>query len=111
VLVRLRADASRLRSSRVGGTAAALVAGAGVAVVGAAMLPMPTELALWAGGAAVGAAGAFGGRSSYRNARARLETALERFLDFLEHEPAQAAPAHKDPWKRIVDFLSDEWWR
>lgn len=110
VLVRLRVDARELRGSRVTGAAAALVAGAGMAVGGAILLPMPVELALWAGGAAAGAAGTLGGRASYRAARARLETALERFLDFLEQEPATPSQP-KDLVDRLLDFLGRDWGR
>lgn len=34
-----------------------------------------------------------------------------RFLDFLEHEPTPANPPASDPLKRIIDFLSRDWWR
>ncbi len=111
VLVRLRVDASRLRGSAVGGATAGLVVGTAGAIVGAALLPIPIELATWAGGAAIGALSVAGGRSSYRGARERLQTALERFLDFLEHEPPPVPRAKQDPISRVLEFLSGDWWQ
>lgn len=111
VLVRMRVDASRLRGSAVGGATAGLIVGAAGAVVGAVLLPIPIELATWAGGAAIGALGVAGGRSSYRTSRERLQTALERFLDFLEHSPPPAPRAKQDPISRVLEFLSGDWWQ
>ena len=42
---------------------------------------------------------------------AGIRQQLERFLDFLEHEPLSASQPASDPIKRIVDFLSGDWWR
>jgi len=110
VLVQLRVDASRLRSARAGGAATALVLGTGAAVAGAIALPIPTELVTWGAGAALAAGGTALGRASYRGARERVRTALERFLDFLEQQKA-SAPAG-DPVSRIIDFLAKrDWWR
>ena len=114
VLVQLRVAARRLRSSRAGGAATALVLGTGAAVVGAVMLPIPTELVTWGAGAALAAGGTLVGRSSYRSARDQVHTALERFLDFLEVKaaPAPAGAAAADPVTRLVDFLAKrDWWR
>ncbi|MDQ3367981.1 MAG: hypothetical protein M3680_21355 [Myxococcota bacterium] len=109
ILVRFRVDTRAVRSSRARGAAAALVAGAGIAVAGAMMLTLPVEAVVYGVGAAVGAGGAYAGRASYHKARERLEIALERFLDFLEQAPP--APQQKDPLSRLVDFLAREWWR
>ena len=112
VLVQLRIDARRLRSARAGGAALALVLGAGMAVLGAQLLPMPVELVAWGAGTTAGVAGAWGGRRSYLATRERLQVALERFLDFLEAAPSRPASAPAaDPISRLVDFLSRDWWR
>ena len=110
VLVQLKVDAHRLRGTSVGGSVAAVVLGTGIAIAGSVLLPLPTELALWAAGAGAGTIGVVGARSSYRKERERLEIALERFLDFLEHEPPQLAPA-QDPFSRLAEFLNRDWWR
>lgn len=111
VLVALRIDATRARTSRVGTATASLIA-AGVSIgVGAFLLPMPTELLAIGGGGLAGVGGSWLSRSSYRNECARLTVAVERFLDFLEHEPPPAAQRAPDPLKRLVDFLSRDWWR
>jgi hypothetical protein len=112
VLVHLRADARRLRSRAVGGAAAATAIGAAGAVAGALLLPMPVELAAIAGSGAVALGGALAGRRGYRTARERLQTALERFLDFLERPPPMPAAApHRDPVARLLEFLASDWWR
>jgi hypothetical protein len=111
VLVHLRADASRVRGKAVAGVTAATVIGAAGAVAGAALLTMPVELAAFAASGAVALGGALGGRRSYRTTRERLQTALERFLDFLERPPAGPAASHRDPVARLVDFLASDWWR
>lgn len=110
VLVRLRVDARNLRSPRVLAGPLALVAGAAAGLAAAVFLPMPMELVPVVAGAA-GTLGTLGGRSSYRGASERLSTALERFLDFLEHEPARLPSAQKDPIARVVEFLNGDWWR
>lgn len=112
VLVALRVDATRARSARVGAATASMIAGAVVAAGGAMMLPMPTEILAIAGGSIAGLGGTWLSRSSFRDERERLTIAIERFLDFLEHEPlpAPSLPA-PDPIKRLVDFLSGDWWR
>ncbi|MEO6774019.1 MAG: hypothetical protein ABI467_13555 [Kofleriaceae bacterium] len=111
VLVALRVDATRARSSRVGAATASLIAAGLVIGGGALMLPMPTELLAIGGGGLAGVGGSWLSRSSYRDQCERLTVAVERFLDFLEHEPLPAHPPAQDPIKRIVDFLSGEWWR
>lgn len=111
VLVALRVDAGRARSSRVGAAAASVVAGAAAIAGGVIMLPMPVELLAIAGGGLAGIGGTWLSRSSFRDERERLSVGLERFLDFLEHEPPPASPSSNDPLKRIVDFLSSDWWR
>src|SRR5262249_14153874 len=112
VLVALRVDATRARGTRVGTATASLLAGAAGVTAGAILLPMPTELVAIAGGSIAGLGGTWLSRSSYRDQRERLTVAVERFLDFLEHEslpkPSQPSP---DPIKRLVDFLSGDWWR
>jgi hypothetical protein len=111
VLVALRVDATSARTTRVGAAAASVLAGA-AAIGGAAwLLPMPLEvLAIGAGGIA-GLGGTWASRSSFRSERERLSVALERFLDFLEHEPQQPSQSPQDPIKRLADFLSSDWWR
>jgi hypothetical protein len=52
-----------------------------------------------------------GAHGRYRSERERLSVALERFLDFLEHEPQQPSQSPQDPIKRLADFLSSDWWR
>jgi hypothetical protein len=111
VLVSLRVDATRARGSRVGGAAASVVVGAAIAVGGAIMLPMPIELATAAAGALAGVGGGLASRGAYRSERERLSIALERFLDFLEHEEASRSPAPRDPVTRLIDFLSRDWWK
>jgi hypothetical protein len=111
VLVALRVDAARARNARVGAAAASVVAGAAAVAGSAWMLPMPVEVLAIAGGSLVSLGGTWLSRSSYRNERERLSVALERFLDFLEHEPPPTSAASNDPFKRIVDFLSGDWWR
>ena len=112
VLVALRVDATRARAARVGAAGASGVAGAVIVTAGTILLPMPVEILAAAGGSLAGLGGVWLSRSSYRDARERLSVAVERFLDFLEHEPVRAPsqPA-RDPIKRLVDFLSSEWWR
>jgi hypothetical protein len=112
ILIVLRVDAARARATRVGVATASVIA-AGLAIGGGALLlPMPLELVAIVGGSIAGVGGSWLSRSSYRDECERLTVAIERFLDFLEHEPppppAQPKP---DPIKRIVDFLSREWWR
>jgi hypothetical protein len=72
---------------------------------------MPTELLAIGGGGVAGVGGSWLSRSSYRDECERLTVAVERFLDFLEHEPPPVNPPSPDPIKRIVDFLSRDWWR
>jgi len=112
VLVALRVDAMRARATRVGAATASVIAGTAVVAAGALMLPMPVEIFAVAGGGLAGLGGTWLSRSSYRDERERLSVAVERFLDFLEHEPppAPSQPA-RDPITRLVDFLSREWWR
>lgn len=110
-LVALRVDATRARSARVGAATASVVAGAAGVAAGALLLPMPTELLAIAGGGLAGLGGTWLSRSSFRDERERLSVALERFLDFLEHEPPTTNQPPSDPIKRIVDFLSGDWWR
>jgi len=111
VLVALRVDATRARTTRVGAATASLIA-AGLVIGGAAiLLPMPTELLAIGGGGIAGVGGSWLSRSSYRTECERVTVAVERFLDFLEHEPLPAPQPKQDPIKRIVDFLSREWWR
>ena len=102
--VSLRADASRVRGRHVGGATAALVGGAAVATVGAFLLPIPIELATWAGGALAAGGGVLGARASYRGDRTHLTDALERFLDFLEHDPTKATAGSSDPLSRLADL-------
>jgi hypothetical protein len=111
VLVALRVDATRARATRVGAATASLVAATAVIAGGAILLPMPTELLAIGGGGIAGLGGSWLSRSSYRSECERLTVAVERFLDFLEHEPPPAPQKAPDPIKRIVDFLSREWWR
>jgi hypothetical protein len=111
VLVALRVDATRLRATRVGAATASLVAAGLVIGGGAFLLPMPSELLAIGGGSVAGLGGSWWSRSSYRDQRERLTVALERFLDFLEHEQAPTPQRAPDPIKRIVDFLSGDWWR
>lgn len=111
VLVALRVDAARARSSRVAAAAASLIAGAAVIGGGAIMLPMPMELLAIGGGSIAGLGGTWLSRSSFRDERERLTVAVERFLDFLEHEPLPANQPAQDPIKRLVEFLSRDWWR
>jgi hypothetical protein len=111
VLVALRVDATRARTTRVGAATASVVASA-AAIGGAAwMLPMPLELLAIGAGSVAGLGGMWASRSNFRNERERLSVALERFLDFLEHEPQQPAQSPQDPFKRLADFLSGDWWR
>ena len=110
VLVQLRADARDLRRSRATAAGVAVAVGTGIAITGAALLSMPVELALWGAGAAAGGGGALIGRASYREAHERLHTGLERFLDFLEHEPPQPE-TRRDPFASLVDFLAQGWRR
>lgn len=109
VFVRLRGDTSRARGRNVTGATTSVIAGAAVATVGAALLPIPTELATWGIGALGAAAGVLGTRASYRGSRASLALALERFLDFLEHEPAKAVRPTAEPFARLLDFMRDGW--
>jgi hypothetical protein len=88
VLVALHVDAIRARNTRVGAASASLLAGAAVIAGGAVMLPMTGELIAIACGGLAGLGGTWLSRASYRNERERLSLAVERFLDFLEHEPA-----------------------
>jgi len=111
VLVALRIDATRARTTRVGTATASVIAGALAIGVGAVMLPMPTELLAIGGGGLAGVGGSLLSRSSYRSECERLTVAIERFLDFLEHEPPPAPQRKADPIKRLVDFLSSDWWR
>jgi hypothetical protein len=111
VLVALRVDATRARTARVGAATASVIAGALVIGGGAMMLPMPAELLAIGGGSLAGLGGTWLSRTSYRDERERLTVAVERFLDFLEHEPLPANQPSQDPFKRLVDFLSREWWR
>jgi hypothetical protein len=111
VLVALRVDASRARSSRAAAAAASLVAGAVVIGGGAIMLPMPMELLAIGGGSIAGLGGTWLSRASFRDERERLTVAVERFLDFLEHEPLPENQPAQDPIKRLVEFLSRDWWR
>jgi hypothetical protein len=112
VLVSLRVDAVRARSSRVGSAAASLIAGVAIGVGGLLVLPMPTELLAIAGGGIAGLGGTWISRSSFRSERERLTVAVERFLDFLGHEPAPAKSERAgDPITRLVEFLSGDWWR
>lgn len=111
VLVALRVDATRARTSRVGAATASLIAGAAVIGAGMFMLPMPTELLAIGGGSLAGLGGTWASRSSFREERERLTVAVERFLDFLEHEPLPTSEPAQDPIKRLVDFLSRDWWR
>lgn len=111
VLVALRVDATQARATRVGAATASVIA-AGLAIgAGALLLPMPIELVAIGGGSIAGVGGSWLSRSSYRDARERLTVAIERFLDFLEHEPPPTPQRSPDPIKRIVDFLSGDWWR
>lgn len=111
VLVALRVDATRARATRVGtATASVIAAGIGIAA-SAALLPMPLEALAIGGGGLAGVGGSWLSRASYRTECARLTVAVERFLDFLEHEPPPAPQRSPDPLKRLVDFLSREWWR
>ncbi len=112
VLVSLRVDAARARSTRVGSAAASLIAGAAIGVGGLMVLPMPAELFAIAGGGIAGLGGSWLSRSSFRDERERLAVAVERFLDFLEHEPVPAKSERGgDPITRLVEFLSGNWWR
>jgi hypothetical protein len=111
VLVALRVDATRSRTTHVGAATATMIVGALVIVGGALMLPMPAELVAIGGGGLTGLGGTWLSRSSFREERERLTVAVERFLDFLEHEPPPANQPSQDPFKRIVDFLSGDWWR
>jgi len=111
ILVALRVDASRARTARVGAATASVIVGAAGVAAGALLLPMPTEILAIAGGGLAGVGGTWLSRSSFRDERERLTVALERFLDFLEHEPVSASQPASDPIKRIVDFLSGDWWR
>ena len=110
---RVRVDTSDGRTSRVGGAIAVGAIGLAGAIAGVALLPtLPLDLVAASGGAAMAAAGTFGARAVHKGALATTQLALERFLDFLEHEPAQlAAPAGKDFMSRVMSFLSDEWWK
>jgi len=111
VLVALRIDATRARNARVGTATASVIAGVVAIGAGAMLLPMPTELLAIGGGGLAGVGGSWLSRSSYRNECERLTIAVERFLDFLEHEPPPAPQRKPDPIKRLVDFLSSDWWR
>ncbi|CAN5563316.1 hypothetical protein BH11MYX1_BH11MYX1_54140 [soil metagenome] len=111
VLVALRVDATRARTTRVGAAAASWIAAALVIGGGALVLPMPTELLAIGGGGLAGVGGSWLSRSNYRDECERLTVAVERFLDFLEHEPLPVHQPSQAPIKRIVDFLSREWWR
>jgi len=110
VLVGLRVDAARARTTRVSAATASVLAGAAIAVGGALALPMPTEILTFAGAGLAGIGGTLGARRSYRSARDQLALALERFLDFLE-QPPRLPDKPRDPITRLVDFLSGEWWR
>ncbi len=110
VLVQLRGDARDLRRSRATASGVALAVGTGIAVTGAALLAMPVEIALWGAGAVAGGGGVLISRASYREAHERLQTGLERFLDFLEHEPPQPE-TRRDPFASLVDFLAQGWRR
>lgn len=107
--VSLKADTSRVRGRHVGGATAALLGGAAVAAVGAVLLPIPVELATWAGGALAAGGGVLGSRASYKTERTNLAHLLERFLDLLEHEPHKARSGSHDPIARLMD-LAREWW-
>ena len=111
VLVALRVDATRARSTRVGTATASLIAGAAAIGGGAMLLPMPVELAAIGAGTLAGLGGPWLSRRSYSDERERLGVALERFLDFLEHEPQRPSQSAQDPIKRLVDFLSSYWLR
>ena len=111
VLVALRIDATRARNTRVGTATASVIAGVIAIGAGAVLLPMPTELLAIGGGGLAGVGGSWLSRSNYRNECERLIIAVERFLDFLEHEPPPAPQRKADPIKRLVDFLSSDWWR
>ncbi|HEY0250551.1 MAG TPA: hypothetical protein VGC41_03450 [Kofleriaceae bacterium] len=111
VLVALRIDTTRARSARIGAATTSLIAGGVGIVAGALLLPMPTELIAIGGGGLAGVGGSWLSRSSYRNECARLTVAVERFLDFLEHEPPATSPRAMDPVKRLVEFFSRDWWR
>ncbi len=111
VLVVLRVDATRSRSSHLGAAAVSLAAGALVVGGGALLLPMPLELLAIGGGGLAGLGGTWLSRSTFREERERLTVAVERFLDFLEHESRPVNEPARDPLKRLGDFLSREWWR
>jgi hypothetical protein len=58
--------------------------------------------------------GALMSRSSYRADHERLQTGLERFLDFLEHAPPpqpEPAESRRDPLSALFDFLANGWRR
>ena len=111
VLVALRVDATQARTTRLGAAAASVIAGAAAVGGAALLLPMPLELLAIGAGSVAGLGGTWASRSSFRNERERLSVALERFLDFLEHEPQRPNQSAQDPIKRLVDFLSSDWWR
>lgn len=108
VLVQLEVDARALRAQGVRRGVASLTVGGAGAVTGVMLLPMPVELAAIAGGVALGVAGVMHGRGAFRATREQVHLSLERFLDFLEHEPARIRPASgtaRDAFARIADFL------
>jgi hypothetical protein len=112
VMVQLRADARDLRRGKATTAGVSLAIGTAAAVTGAALLGMPVELATWGAGTAIGAGGVLLSRSSYRDQHERLQTGLERFLDFLEHAPPPPLPeCRRDPWSSLVDFLANGWRR
>ena len=111
VLVALRVDATRARTTRVGAATASVIAGAAAVGGSAWLLPMPLELLAMGAGSVASLGGMWLSRSNFRNERERLGVALERFLDFLEHEPQQPSQSPQDPFKRLTDFLSGDWWR
>jgi hypothetical protein len=111
ILVQLRVDATQARKERigVGGATAALTVGA--AVTGVVLAPtLPLDIVIGSTGAISAGVIGWATRATHLGAMSRTELALQRFLDFLEHEPDEAAaPAEKkDLVSRVVSFLQDE---
>ena len=87
VRIRIAIDAAPLRRTRAAGAMAGVVTGTALALGSFIFLPghLPIELLVAAGGGATAVGSVMGSRNAYRKDLDRMQDALERFLDDVEH--------------------------
>ncbi|HJZ84246.1 MAG TPA: hypothetical protein VKN99_03705 [Polyangia bacterium] len=86
VRVRMKLDVRALRRTRAGAAAAGLVLGAGAVVSGLFLHAIASELVVLAAGGGLAGVSVLASRRAYRRDLDRLQIAIERFFDALEHE-------------------------